>query len=112
MSVLRFRGSVLPEGESRDVYVVDGLVSYERHDAPVTAEGWIVPGLVDAHCHIGLDADGGVSEEEAEQQAIANRDAGALLVRDCGSPVDTSWIHDRDDLPRLIRAGRHLARPK
>jgi len=33
-------------------------------------------------------------------------------VRDAGSPADTGWVHDRDDLPRLIRAGRHLARPK
>ena len=71
-----------------------------------------MPGLVDAHCHVGLDAHGGVSDEESERQAIADRDAGALLLRDCGSPVDTSWIHDRDDLPRLIRAGRHIARTR
>ena len=43
---------------------------------------------------------------------MTDRDAGALLLRDCGSPVDTSWIHDRADLPRLIRAGRHLARTR
>jgi imidazolonepropionase-like amidohydrolase len=113
MAVLRFRGPVLPEGESRDLYVVDGRVTYEAHvDAELVAEGWIVPGLVDAHCHVGLDAHGGVSDEESERQAVADRDAGALLLRDCGSPVDTSWIHDRDDLPRLIRAGRHLARTR
>ncbi len=111
--VLRFRGPVLPDGESRDLYVVDGTVTYEPHDgAELAAEGWIVPGLVDAHCHIGLDPEGGVSDEESERQAIADRDAGALLLRDCGSPVDTSWIHDREDLPRLIRAGRHLARTR
>jgi imidazolonepropionase-like amidohydrolase len=110
---MRFRGPVLPEGESRDLYVVDGRVSYERvGSAELVAEGWIVPGLVDAHCHIGLDANGAVPEDVQEQQAIADRDAGTLLVRDCGSAADTSWIHDRDDLPRLIRAGRHLARPK
>ena len=40
------------------------------------------------------------------------RDAGALLLRDAGSPVDTRSFDDRDDLPRIIRAGRHLARPK
>ncbi len=28
------------------------------------------------------------------------------------SPADTRWIDDRDDLPRIIRAGRHIARPK
>jgi imidazolonepropionase-like amidohydrolase len=74
--------------------------------------GWIVPGLVDAHCHIGLDQHGGVDREIQEQQAIADREAGALLVRDAGSPVDTRWIDDRADLPKIIRAGRHIARSK
>jgi imidazolonepropionase-like amidohydrolase len=74
--------------------------------------GWIVPGLVDAHCHIGLDQHGGVDQETQEQQAIADREAGALLVRDAGSPVDTRWIDDREDLPKIIRAGRHIARSK
>ncbi len=76
------------------------------------AEGWIVPGLVDAHCHIGLDENGAVDEATTEEQAIADRDAGALLLRDCGSAADTRWVHERDDLPRLIRAGRHIARTK
>ena len=111
--VQRFRGPVLPDGETRDLYVVDGTVTYEpQAGAETVAEGWIVPGLVDAHCHVGLDPNGGVSDEESERQALADRDAGALLLRDCGSPVDTSWIHDREDLPRLVRAGRHLARTK
>jgi imidazolonepropionase-like amidohydrolase len=56
-----------------------------------------------------LDDDGATDHETAEEQAIADRDGGALLIRDCGSALDTSWIHDRDDLPRLIRAGRHRA---
>jgi imidazolonepropionase-like amidohydrolase len=110
---LRFRGPVLPDGEVRDLYVVDGRVTYERPaGAETAAEGWIVPGLVDAHCHIGLDENGAVPEDVQEEQAVTDRDAGALLLRDCGSAADTAWIHDRDDLPRLIRAGRHLARPK
>jgi imidazolonepropionase-like amidohydrolase len=113
MSALKFRGVVLPDGESRDLYVVDGKVTYEPvASAELVAEGWIVPGLVDAHCHIGLDENGAVPEETQEKQALTDRDAGALLLRDCGSAADTSWIHDRDDLPRLIRAGRHLARTR
>ena len=113
MTALRFSGPVLPDGEVRELYVVDGRVTHERQaGAETAAEGWIVPGLVDAHCHVGLDAQGGVDEATQEQQAITDRDAGALLLRDCGSPVDTSWIHDRDDLPRLVRAGRHIARTR
>ena len=113
MSALKFRGVVLPEGEARDLYVVDGRVTYEQHaSAELVAEGWIVPGLVDAHCHIGLDENGAVPEDVQEKQAMTDRDAGTLLIRDCGSAADTRWIHDRDDLPRLIRAGRHLARTR
>jgi imidazolonepropionase-like amidohydrolase len=67
---------------------------------------------VDAHCHVGLDAHGPVPDHVSEQQAIVDRDAGALLLRDAGSAADTRWIDERDDLPRLIRAGRHLARPR
>jgi imidazolonepropionase-like amidohydrolase len=104
---------VLPDGEVRDLYVVDGLVTYEPvASAELVAEGWVVPGLVDAHCHVGLDENGAVPEDVQEKQAIADRDSGALLLRDCGSAADTSWIHGRDDLPRLIRAGRHIARPR
>jgi imidazolonepropionase-like amidohydrolase len=113
MSALKFRGPVLPDGEPRDLYVVDGLVTYETvASADLVAEGWIVPGLVDAHCHVGLDENGAVPEAVQEQQAITDRDAGALLLRDCGSAADTSWMHGRDDLPRLVRAGRHIARTR
>jgi imidazolonepropionase-like amidohydrolase len=112
-TALRFRGPVLPDGEVRDLYVVDGHVTYEPvASAELVAEGWIVPGLVDAHCHVGLDEHGAVPEDEQERQAVTDRDAGALLLRDCGSAADTSWIHDREDLPRLIRAGRHIARTR
>jgi imidazolonepropionase-like amidohydrolase len=110
---LRFRGPVLPDGEARDLYVVNGRVTLEPAPGAETgAEGWIVPGLVDAHCHVGLDAHGEVDQATTEQQAVDDREAGALLLRDCGSPADTRWVQDRDDLPRLIRCGRHLARTR
>ena len=74
--------------------------------------GWVLPGLVDAHCHVGLDAHGAVDRETAEQQALADRAVGTLLIRDAGSPADTRWIDDREDLPKIIRAGRHIARTR
>ena len=70
-----------------------------------------MPGLVDAHCHVGLERQGAVTDAEAEQHALADRAAGALLLRDAGSPADTRWMDQRADLPRIIRAGRHIARP-
>jgi imidazolonepropionase-like amidohydrolase len=113
MTPLRFRGPVLPDGEPRDLYVVDGRITLEpASGAETAAAGWIVPGLVDAHCHIGLDAHGAVDPATTEQQAVDDRQAGALLLRDCGSPADTRWVQDRHDLPRLIRCGRHIARTR
>ena len=65
----RFRGPVLPDGEVRDLYVVDGRITLEAQaGAETVAEGWIVPGLVDAHCHIGLDDHGPVPDEESEDR--------------------------------------------
>ncbi len=113
MAAQRFRGPVLPDGEARDLYVVDGTVTYEAQaGAETVSEGWIVPGLVDAHCHLGLDDDG--ADQRRGDRAAGDRRPrrGALLIRDCGSAADTSWIHEREDLPRLIRAGRHIARTK
>jgi hypothetical protein len=104
---------VLPEGEPRDLYVVDGRVTYE----PVASADWWArdgssPASSTPTAHVGLDANGAVPVEVQEEQALTDRDAGSLLLRDCGSASDTAWIHDRDDLPRLIRAGRHLARTR
>ena len=113
MSVLRVSGPVLPHGEPRDLFVVDGRITHEPHPgAETVAQGWIVPGLVDAHCHLGLDDDGATTDAETEQQALEDRDGGALLIRDAGSAADTRWVHEREDLPRLIRAGRHIGRTK
>lgn len=112
------RGRILlgDDRVAEEVWVRSGRVSLTRPSAQGTnmrvLEGWAVPGLVDVHCHIGLAADGAVPDEEAEKQAVADRDSGVLLVRDAGSPLDTAWVHDRPDLPHLLRAGTHLALPK
>ncbi|WP_051265162.1 amidohydrolase family protein [Nakamurella lactea] len=86
---------------------VDGPVA-----GAVELGGWTLPGLVDAHCHIGYSMRGAVDLPTAERQARDDLAAGVLLIRDCGSPIDTSALAGRDDLPVLIRAGRHIARPK
>lgn len=110
---LHLDGVVLPDGERRELWVADGVVRTEPvRDAVDVTGGWIMPGLVDAHCHVGLESGGAVPPEVAEQHALADRAAGALLLRSPGSPTDTRWMDDRPDLPRLIRAGHHIARPR
>ncbi|RKT77484.1 imidazolonepropionase-like amidohydrolase [Terracoccus luteus] len=118
--VLHVRGRVLvgPDEVVDELWVVGGRVTFERPTSPEaaatmqTVEGWVLPGLVDAHCHIGLGPHGEVGRDETEQQALTDRAAGTLLVRDAGQPGDTRWIDERDDLPKIIRAGRHIARTR
>jgi imidazolonepropionase-like amidohydrolase len=113
--VYRLRGVALPSGEAVELWVdASGRLTDELVLGAETLVdgGWIVPGLVDAHCHVGLGPQGAVDLEEADAQARTDRDAGALLLRDCGSPLDTTPLQARTDLPEIIRAARHVARPK
>ena len=110
------RGRSLADGEPVELYVgADGSFTAEPDpDAEVLcADGWILPGLVDAHCHVGIRFGGGAEDVDGLlAQAVTERDAGVLLLRDAGSPVDTRALDQRTDLPRIIRAGRHIALPK
>jgi imidazolonepropionase-like amidohydrolase len=111
---LHVSGRGLPDGEPVEWWIADGVL---RSEPVASADnvfdgGWIVPGLVDAHCHVGVSPHGAVDLDEAIAQAEVERAAGALLLRDCGSPTDTRPLDAHHDLPQIIRAGRHLARPK
>ncbi len=117
-TVLHLVGEILvsPQETRPECWVLDGQVTYTAptglgHDV-TTIRGWALPGLVDAHCHVGLDKRGPVPQEVAEQQALTDRAAGTLLIRDAGCPADTHWIDARDDLPRIVRAGQHIARTR
>jgi len=110
---LHVRGIVLPDATHEDLWVRDGVVTLDPvAGAQTVATGWVIPGLVDAHCHVGLDAGGAVPDDVAERQARRDRDSGVLLIRDAGSPADTRWMDEREDLPKIIRAGRHIARTR
>jgi imidazolonepropionase-like amidohydrolase len=115
-SPLHLSGVVLPDGEHHELWVRDGRITFEPVPGAETVSrgGWLAPGLVDAHCHVGIGM-GGVHVEDREglrEQALAERAAGVLALRDCGSPVDTRALDEEPDLPRIIRAGRHIARSR
>jgi imidazolonepropionase-like amidohydrolase len=113
---LHVRAVVLPDGEQRDVYLLDGRLTFDR-PAYLDVEtlgsgGFMLPGLVDAHCHVGLASEGGVPRDVAREQAVTDRDTGALLLRDAGVPRTYYEFDDDPMLPRIVHAGRHLARTK
>ncbi|GAA4476154.1 amidohydrolase family protein [Rhodococcus olei] len=113
---LRLLGRGLPDERDVELWIDDdGVIRTEPVPGAqtLTDTGWILPGLVDAHCHVGIRYGGGHEDPDGLiAQAETERDCGVLLLRDAGSPVDTRHLDERADLPRIIRAGRHLARPK
>ena len=114
---LHLTGPIVVDGTTqvREAWVVDGRITFTppTDDGALTRiEGWAFPGLVDVHCHVGLDPGGATEPDLALKQAIVNRDAGTLLIRDAGSASHTAFLQERSDVPQLIRAGRFIARPK
>ncbi|HEX9228043.1 MAG TPA: amidohydrolase, partial [Arthrobacter sp.] len=95
-SIIEFSGPILTtaDRERRGLWSVDGLLTFDRPAAAadLVLDGWVIPGLVDAHCHIGLGPGGDVPDGLAEEQARTDRDAGTLLVRDAGAVHDTRWL--------------------
>jgi imidazolonepropionase-like amidohydrolase len=107
------RGVVLPEGELTDLWLVGDRVTREPVAGAETLAdgGYILPGLVDAHCHLGI-RNGGTpieSVDEARGLAAIDRDRGVLAIRDAGSPYPYPELDDDPSVPRLVRAGRHVA---
>jgi imidazolonepropionase-like amidohydrolase len=110
---LHVRGVVLPDDEVRDLWLVGDRVTFEpvKDATTVSRDGFVLPGLVDAHCHIGI-APGGepvTTVDQARGLAAVDRDAGVLAIRDAGSPYPYAQLDDDPDVPRLARAGRHVA---
>jgi imidazolonepropionase-like amidohydrolase len=107
------RGVVLPDDEVRDLWLVGDRVTYEPVAGAETlaGRGFVLPGLVDAHCHIGMRPGGAPIEalDEARELAAVERRAGVLAIRDAGSPYPYPELDHDNDVPRLIRAGRHVA---
>src|SRR5919199_3258858 len=113
---LHVRGVVLPDDEVRDLWLVGDRVSSAPVPDAVTiaSSGFVVPGLADAHAHTGTDPGGAPVTAVSESRSLAavDRDAGVLAIRDAGSPFPYPDLDDDPEMPRLARAGRHIAPPK
>ncbi|MGH3377216.1 MAG: amidohydrolase family protein [Actinoallomurus sp.] len=76
---------------------------------------YVLPGLVDAHCHlsVGRDADGGpapLTVEETRANLAAAGAAGITVIRDVGSPGSiTLTLPAGGEGVRLLASGRFLA---
>jgi imidazolonepropionase-like amidohydrolase len=107
----RLPGTLLPDGERRDLWIHDGVFSAATVDDAEPLPGrFALPGLVDAHAHVTL-----VNRQPADAAAGARhlldlRDQGVLLVRDVGAPQSATLdLEPNPELPVLQAAGRWLA---
>ncbi len=108
MTVLRVRGYGLPAGEVVDLYADgDRWTTDPVADADLAGEGWLLPGLVDAHTHPGAAEPGSVFDEQLLRADLRHHaEAGVTLIRSpglAGQPPD--WFGADPDLPRAVHAG-------
>ncbi|MEO8888389.1 MAG: amidohydrolase family protein, partial [Jatrophihabitantaceae bacterium] len=67
--MLHVRGIFLPDESERDAWVIDGRLTFSRPVAEartIASGGWVLPGFVDAHCHVGLAPHGHVPDAEGQ----------------------------------------------
>ncbi|MFR9780458.1 amidohydrolase family protein [Micromonospora sp. MS34] len=110
--MLRVRGFALPGGEPVDLYADgDRWTSDPVAGAELVAEGWILPGLVDAHTHPGVEKPGQPLDSAALREDLrAHLDSGVTLIRApglAGDPPD--WFGQADGSPRAVHAGPWIA---
>ncbi|BEL04483.1 amidohydrolase family protein [Actinoplanes sichuanensis] len=79
--------------------------------AELVAEGWILPGLVDAHTHPGAEEPGRPLDDGVLRADLrAHLEAGVTLIRAPGLAGDPpEWFGQADDSPRAVHAGPWIA---
>ncbi len=112
MVIVRIRGYALPHGEYADLYADgDRWTTDPVPGATLAGEGWLVPGLVDAHTHPGATEPGQPMDDEVlRAQLHQHVDAGVTLIRAPGLPGEPPpWFGEDPDVPRARHAGPWLA---
>lgn len=115
MTALHAHGRVFPGDDIRDVFIVDGRFTFTpQADArTLIRDAYLIPGLVDAHAHLGMSSpapQNATPRQQSEASARAHLRAGVLVVREPGGPDRSSTgIGPAEGLPRVQTGGHFLA---
>jgi imidazolonepropionase-like amidohydrolase len=112
MAALRVRGPALPDGEVVDLYADgDRWTTDPVRGAELVAEGWLLPGLVDAHTHPGAAEIGDPLDEKVLRDDLRRHaESGVTLIRSPGLAADPpEWFGRDPELPRAVHAGPWIA---
>ncbi|WP_143532590.1 amidohydrolase family protein [Saccharothrix sp. ALI-22-I] len=112
MAIARIRGRALPHGEYVDLYADgDRWTTDPVRNADLVAEGWLLPGLVDAHTHPGVEAAGDPLDEGLLRDHLRQHvDAGVTVIRSPGLAGEPPpWFGTDPESPRAWHAGPWLA---
>lgn len=79
--------------------------------AELVGEGWLIPGLVDAHTHPGAETPGKPLDEELLREDLRQYvAAGVTMIRSPGLAGEPpAWFGRDGDVPRAVHAGPWLA---
>ncbi|GAB3903135.1 amidohydrolase family protein [Kibdelosporangium lantanae] len=112
--VVRIRGRALPTGEYVDLYADgDRWTTDPVPGADLVAEGWLLPGLVDAHTHPGAEAPSGPLDHAMLRADLREHvAAGVTLIRSPGLAGEPpAWFGEDPDVPRAVHAGPWIVQP-
>jgi imidazolonepropionase-like amidohydrolase len=109
--VVRVRGVGLPDGELVDLWADGDRWTDDPLGAGETLEGWLVPGLVDAHTHPGAEEPGQPLDDDLLRTHLGQHvDAGVTAIRAPGLAGEPpAWFGTDDALPRAWHAGPWIA---
>lgn len=109
-------GARLLGSDGRDRWVADGVIRDAPVPGAVRLEGWVLPGLVDAHVHLSFEAHGARGPARGSRKLIAlqlgdHPPAGVLAVRDAGVLPGVRLPATQPGEARIVPIGPFLAPP-